>query len=82
MFSTYKEMDGEQLCINDLSTSKVLAVGKFILKMTLRKLFTLNHVFHISDNRINLVFNSLLIKNNFKMVFKCNKFIFLRVECL
>jgi hypothetical protein len=46
-----------------------------ILKITPRKLFTLDHVFHISDNRINLVFNSLLSKNSFKMVFECDKFI-------
>jgi hypothetical protein len=50
-------------------TSKILGVGKVILKMTYRKLLTLNNVFHVTEIMKNLVSDSLLSKNNFKIVF-------------
>lgn len=55
------------------STSKVLVVGKVILKMTFEKLFTLNN--YNAVIRKNLVFGSLLSKNNIKMIFKSDKYI-------
>jgi hypothetical protein len=69
MFSTYKEVDGENLYMKNSSTSKVLGVGKVILKITFEKLFTLNNVLHVNDIRKNLVCGSLLSKNGFKMDF-------------
>jgi len=76
MFSSYKEMDEENLYMRNPSTSKVLVVGKVILKMTFEKLFTLSNAHYIADIRKNLVFGSLLSKNSIKMVLKSDKYIF------
>jgi hypothetical protein len=76
MFSSYKEMDEENLYMRNSSTSKVLVVGKVILKMTFEKLFTLSNANYIVDIRKNLVFGSLLSKNSIKMVLKSDKYIF------
>jgi hypothetical protein len=51
------------------STSKVLGVGKVILKMISGKVFTLNNVLHVIDIRKILMSSSLLRKNGCKMVF-------------
>jgi hypothetical protein len=40
---TCKEVDGENLYMKYSSTSKILSVGKVILKMTSIKLFTFNN---------------------------------------
>jgi len=47
------------------STSKVLDVGRVILKMTFGKLLTLNKVLDVANITKNLVFGSLLSKNSF-----------------
>jgi len=48
-----KNMDGEKLYMRNSSTSKVLGGGKVTLKMTSRKLFTLNNVLHVTVIRKN-----------------------------
>ena len=75
MISTYKEMDGDNLNMKNSLSFKVLRVGKVILKMTSKKLLTFYNKLYIIDIRNNLVPSSLLSKNNFKMVFKNDKFI-------
>jgi hypothetical protein len=58
------------------STSRYyLGIGKAILNMTYSKLLTLNNVLHITNIRKNLVFDSLLSKNSFKMVFENDKLV-------
>jgi len=78
MFSTYKEVDGEHLYMKNSLISKVLGIGKIILKMTYKKLVTLNNILHVTNIRKDLVFVSLLSKNNFKMIVKSNKFILIK----
>jgi hypothetical protein len=83
--SIYKEMDGEHVYMKNSSTSKVLRVEKVILKKTFKKLLTLNNVFHVVDIKIKLMFGSLLSKNSYKLVFKCDKFVLSeekKKECL
>jgi hypothetical protein len=75
MISTYKEMDGDNLNMKNSLSFKVLRVGNVILKMTSKKLLTFYNKLYIIDIRNNLVPSSLLSKNNFKMVFKNDKFI-------
>ena len=74
MFSTHKEMDGEHLYMKN-STSKVLDIGKDLLKMTYKKKLALNYVLHVAHIRMNLMFGSLLSKNGSKLIFKSDKFI-------
>ena len=62
------------------TTSKIEGIGKLILKMTLGKELTLNDVLHVPDILKNLVSNSLLSKNGFKMVFESNNFILTKNE--
>ena len=64
-------MNGEHLYVENSSISKVLSIGKVMLKKTSRKLFTLIICFML----VTLVSNSLLSKKYFKMVFKSDKFI-------
>jgi hypothetical protein len=75
VFHLQKKMDGENLYMRNSLTSKVLEVGKVILKMTSKKLLTFNNILHVADIRKKLVFGSLQSKNGFKMVFKSTKFI-------
>ena len=62
------------------TTSKIEGIGKLILKMTLGKELTLNDVLHVPDILKNLVSNSLLSKNGFKLVFESNNFILTKNE--
>jgi hypothetical protein len=62
MFSTYKEVDGENLYLRNSLTSKVLGVRKIILKMNSGNLSTLNNILHVTYIRKNLVSNSLMSK--------------------
>ena len=62
------------------TTSKIEGIGKLILKMTLGKELTLNDVLHVPNILKNLVSNSLLSKNGFKMVFESNNFILTKNE--
>jgi hypothetical protein len=58
-------VNGENIMMENSSTSKVLDVGRVILKMTFGKLLTLNKVLHVANITKNLVFGSLLSKNSF-----------------
>lgn len=81
--SIYKEVDAEHVYMKNSSISKVLYVEKVILKKTFKKLLTLNNVFHMVDIKIKLMFGSLLSKNSYKLVFKCDIFVLSgKKECL
>ena len=82
MFSTYKKVDRENLYIENSSTSKVLDIGKVILKMTFKKLLILINVLYVVDNKNNLVSSSLLSKTGFKMDFRVINLYLLRMVCL
>lgn len=71
-------MDGKQLYIRNLLTLKVMGIAKVILKMTFRNLLTLNNVFYIIDIVKNLVLDSLLRKNDYKMIFKSDKLVLIK----
>ena len=76
MFSPYQTIDnGEQLFMGNSSSSKVGGQGKVVLKMTSSKKLTLNDVLHVPEIRKNLVFESLLSKKGFKLVFVSDNFI-------
>jgi hypothetical protein len=62
-------MDDGQLNMENLSTSKVLDVRNVMLDMNFKKLLNLNNVLHVVGNRKNLVYDSLLSKNSFNIVF-------------
>jgi hypothetical protein len=55
--------------MENLSTSKVLDVRNVMLDMNFKKLLNLNNVLHVVGNRKNLVYDSLLSKNSFNIVF-------------
>jgi hypothetical protein len=80
MFTTYKEVDGENLYMENSSTSKVLGVWKVILKITSKTLLNSNNVLHVADIRKHLVSNLLLSKNGFKITFVIDKFILSKSE--
>lgn len=68
-------MDGDNLNMKNSLSFKVQIDGNVILKMTSKKLLTFYNKLYIIDITNNLALNSLLSKNNFKMVFKSDKFI-------
>ena len=59
-------------------TSRVVGIGKVVLKMTSGKELILIDVLHVPDIFKNLVFGSMLSKNGFKLVFKSDKFVFMK----
>lgn len=62
MFSFYTPTNGWQMFIGNSRTSKVVSLGKVVLKMTSDKEVTLNNVLQISDIRKNLECRALLSK--------------------
>ena len=70
----------EKLYLGNSSTSEVEGVGKIALKMTSGKTVTLINVLHVPDVRKNLVSDSLLSMNGFKLVFVSDKFVLSKNE--
>ena len=75
MFFTHKEMNGEHLYMKN-STSKVLDIGKDLLKMTYKKKLALNYMLHIAHIRMNLMFGSIInlslrVINLYSLRIKC-----------
>ena len=61
------------------TTSKVKGIGKLVLKMMWGKKLTLiNDVLHVSNILRNIMFGLLLSKNEFKIIFEFNKFVFIK----
>ncbi|XP_075106933.1 uncharacterized protein LOC142179932 [Nicotiana tabacum] len=63
----------EIVFMENSATAKIEGTGKIALKMTSRKIVTLNNVFHVPKMRKNLVSTSLLVKNGSKYVFVTDK---------
>jgi hypothetical protein len=82
MFSTYKEVDGENLYLRNSSTSKVLGVRKIILKMNSENLSTLNKILYVTYIRKNLVSGSLMSKTVLKWFLRVINLYSLKVACL
>ena len=75
MFSTYNPLgNGEKIFMGNSSTSKIERNGSVVLKMITGKYLTLKDVLHVLDIQKNLIFDSLLSKNGFKLVFESDKF--------
>ncbi|KAL2471821.1 Retrovirus-related Pol polyprotein from transposon TNT 1-94 [Abeliophyllum distichum] len=75
VFSNYKAIDGEQLFMENFSSSKVEGQGNMTLEMTSGKELVLNNVLHVPNIQRNLVSGSLLSKNGIKLVFVSDKFV-------
>ena len=74
MFSSYALAGPEEeLHMGNSSTSKIEGIGNILLKMTSGKTLTLKNVLHVHEIRKNLVSTSLLVKNEFKVVFVSDK---------
>ena len=71
-FTILKEGE-EQVFMGNSRSSPMINKGKFLLKLTSRKVLTLNNVLHVPDIRWNLVSVSLLRKVGVKILFESNK---------
>ncbi|KAL6324252.1 hypothetical protein AAG906_006525 [Vitis piasezkii] len=78
MFSTYVLVNGRNLIMENSTTSRVVGIGKMVLKMTYRKELVVTDVLYVLDIRKNLVSGSMLSKNWFKLVFESDKFVFMK----
>ncbi|XP_075659149.1 uncharacterized protein LOC142629035 [Castanea sativa] len=75
MFSIYNPVGNEEkFFMGNSSTSKIEGNGKTMLKMTTDKFLTLKNVLHVPEIQTNIVSDSLLSKNGFKLVFESDKF--------
>ena len=70
--TTVKEGE-EQVFMIDLRSSLVIVKGKVLLKLTSKKVLTLNYVLHVLDIRWNLVSVSLFEKTRVKIMIKSDK---------
>lgn len=75
MFSSLHSANGEKSSMGSSSIPKVEEQDKVVLKMTSGKERSFNNVLHGPIIRKNLVSNSLLSKNGFKLVFVLDMFI-------
>ncbi|RVW65281.1 Retrovirus-related Pol polyprotein from transposon TNT 1-94 [Vitis vinifera] len=78
IFSTYVPVNGRNLIMRNFATSRVVEIGKVVLKMTSEKELVLTDVLHVPDIRKNLVSGSMLSKNGFKLVFESDKFVLMK----
>ena len=78
MFSTYVPINGRNLIMGNSATSRVVRIGKVVLKMTSRKELVLTYVLHVPDICKNLISSSMLSENGFKLVFESDKFVFMK----
>ena len=74
----YVPVNGRNLIMGNSTTSRVMGIGKVVLKMTSGKELVLTDVLHVPDIRKNLVSGSMLSKNRFKLVFEFDKFVFMK----
>ncbi|RVW39323.1 Retrovirus-related Pol polyprotein from transposon TNT 1-94 [Vitis vinifera] len=70
MFSSYVPINGRNLIMGNFATSRIMGIGKVVLKMTSGKELVLIDVLHVPDIRKNLVSGSMLSKNGFNIDFK------------
>ena len=56
MFFTYVPVNGRNLIMGNSATSKVVGIGKVVLKMTSGKELVLTNVLHVPDICRNLFF--------------------------
>ncbi|XP_028096116.1 uncharacterized protein LOC114296032 [Camellia sinensis] len=83
MFTTYKVVEnGDQLFMGNSCTSTIEGQGKIVLKMTSGKEGTLNNVLHVPEICKNLISESLLIKNGFRLVFEYEKVVLTKAGIL
>ena len=80
MFSTYVPINGRNFIMGNSITSRVVGIGKVVLKITSRKELVLIYVLHVPDICKNLISSSMLSENGFKLVFESNKFVFMKNE--
>ncbi|KAL6335103.1 hypothetical protein AAG906_026483 [Vitis piasezkii] len=66
-------VNGRNLIMGNSATSRVVRIGKVVLKMTSGKELVLTDVLHVPDIHKNLVFGSMLSKNGFKLGHVNNK---------
>ncbi|RVX01373.1 Retrovirus-related Pol polyprotein from transposon TNT 1-94 [Vitis vinifera] len=78
MFSTYVPVNGRNLIMGNFATSRVVGIGKVVLKITSRKELVLIYVLHVPDICKNLISSSMLSENGFKLVFESDKFVFMK----
>ena len=78
MFSTYVPINGRNLIVGNSAMSKVVGIGKVVLKMTSEKELVLTYVLHVPDISKNLVSSSMLSKHEFKLVFEFDEFVLMK----
>jgi hypothetical protein len=73
LFSSYQCKGAGALLMDNGSHACVLGVGIVILKFTLGKTVLLKNVQHVPSIKKNLVSDSLLCRDGYKLVFESNK---------
>ncbi|XP_073130800.1 uncharacterized protein [Henckelia pumila] len=78
LFSKYTLISGRELYMGNNATSKIVGLGKVVIKMTSGKELTLIDVLHVPDIRKNLVSGSRLVKAGFRIVFEAGKVVIMK----
>jgi transposase InsO family protein len=72
-FSTYTPVEGRKLHMGNSASSEVAGTGIVVLKLTSGRELKLKDVLHVPDIRKNLISDSLLVSNQFRIVFESDK---------
>jgi hypothetical protein len=75
LLSTYQVANGCSVLMDNGSRAVAQGVGSVDLKLTFGKTLSLKNVQHVLGINRNLISGSLLCRDDFKLVFKSNKFI-------
>lgn len=80
LFSSYKEVEGKKLHMDNDACSNVAGVGNVALKMMSGQELLLKDVLYVPDIRKFLVSGSILVNRGFKLVFESDKFILTKLK--
>jgi hypothetical protein len=80
LFSSYQVGGAGSLLMGNGSHARVLGVGTVSLKLTSENTMRLKNVQHVSTIKNNLVSDSLLCRDGFKLVFESNKCVLSKYE--
>jgi hypothetical protein len=75
LFSSYQVTQDSSMMMENVSHASIHGVGTVDLKLTSRKIIQLKNMQHVPSIKKNLVNDSLLCRDGFKVVLESNKFV-------
>ena len=80
LFVSYQPVSGRTVMLGDLTIAEAKGEGCAELKFPSEKVLTLHKVRHVLTICRNILSGSILVKEGFRLFYKCNKFVILHLS--